>query len=342
MVTANLITKIATWYAENQRSLPWRDRPAPYQTWVSEIMLQQTQVAAVVEYFKRWMKEFPTVEKLARAKPSRVHEMWAGLGYYSRARNLQAGAKQIVAMKRMPANRAQWLEIKGVGEYSAGAICSIALNQPEAIVDGNVVRVFSRLNAVAAVSGKREEVWEWSRKYISKSTAMGFQPRDANQALMEFGALVCKPKSPLCGECPVRAQCKGKVNPSLYPAPKKKIWKEIVENNFLVLNANREILLQQSLKGEWRAGLWDLPTELPKEISAKRLQPVAEIKIALIVTNHKISRNVVCANMIASRPLKIQTKRPTRWFSIDDLPAHGASLKKSLARALPVMDADSG
>lgn len=195
------------WYEINKRDLPWRRHRDPYLIWISEIMLQQTRVDTVIPYFQRFIERFPTVKDLAEAPEEDVLKCWEGLGYYSRARNLQAAARQVMELHdgEIPANKADVAALKGVGPYTTGAILSIAFDQPEPAVDGNVMRVLSRYFLI------REDIMKTGTRTLMEELAKELIPRgraaDFNQALMELGALVCTPKSPHCLVCPVMAQC---------------------------------------------------------------------------------------------------------------------------------------
>ena len=199
---------------------PLRPWPNAYATWVSEIMLQQTRVETVIEYFERWMRRFPTVHALAAASSEDVNAHWAGLGYYRRARFLHEGAKRVVATMRgeLPSTAEALKQIPGIGEYTAGAIASIAFDQQAPIVDGNVIRVMARLRALAVHPKHKlglRLIWE-----LAADLVQGERPGDLNQALMELGATVCTPKSPACGACPVadvcraRAECERRARPT--------------------------------------------------------------------------------------------------------------------------------
>ncbi|RUS89256.1 hypothetical protein EGW08_002999 [Elysia chlorotica] len=206
---------LLSWYDKNKRDLPWRQissndvNQSAYATWVSEIMLQQTQVATVINYYNKWMKKWPTLEALAASDIEAVNEAWSGLGYYSRGKRLFEGAKKVVTelQGQMP-RTAQDLEkqLPGVGRYTAGAIASIAFGEVTGLVDGNVVRVWSRLRAIGANSTVPEVMelfWQLSHQCVDPD-----RPGDFNQALMELGATVCSPRQPQCGRCPVQALCR--------------------------------------------------------------------------------------------------------------------------------------
>lgn len=202
-----LAEALLNWYDENKRELPWRKDKDPYKIWVSEIMLQQTRVEAVKPYFEKWIERFPTIQSLASASEDEVLHYWQGLGYYSRARNLLAGAREVAEKyeARMPETRAETEKIKGIGEYTAGAILSIAYDKKEAAIDGNVLRVFSRLFCVEGDIMK-QTVKKEITKLVERELPPG-RTGDFNQALMDLGSRVCIPKEPRCGQCPVTSFC---------------------------------------------------------------------------------------------------------------------------------------
>ncbi|XP_010251435.1 PREDICTED: adenine DNA glycosylase [Nelumbo nucifera] len=216
--TLKMRSSLLQWYYENQRVLPWRknqddeDNNAQgvsdtraYAVWVSEVMLQQTRVASVIDYYNRWMEKWPTVYHLAQASQEEVNEMWAGLGYYRRARYLLEGAKLIVERGEFPKTVSALREIPGIGDYTAGAIASIAFKETVPVVDGNVVRVIARLKAISAnpKEGKTiKSFWKLAGQLVDP-----LRPGDFNQALMELGATICNPSSPSCSTCPISEQC---------------------------------------------------------------------------------------------------------------------------------------
>ena len=204
--------RLIAWYNRGHRDLPWRNTRDPYKIWVSEIMLQQTRVEAVRSYYARFMEDFPTVHRLAAAPLDQVLKDWEGLGYYSRARNLHKAAGQIVDRGGFPTTYEEIRSLSGIGDYTAGAICSIAYNQPAAAVDGNVLRVIARLYAygedILDTKAKRQ-ITRWVIEHIPESTSYEKGPCAYTQALMELGAMVCIPKAPRCEKCPLREDCQG-------------------------------------------------------------------------------------------------------------------------------------
>lgn len=302
----------ANWFGLTHRILPWRDEPTLYRVWISEIMLQQTQVATVVPYFERFVARFPSVEALAAAPESDVVHAWAGLGYYSRARNLHKGAQKIVAAGGIQnfKSREAWLEVPGVGPYTAGAITSIALGAPEAILDGNVERVLARVlqldRAALGDATYKAQLWEASGRWVAQAYDWGVSPRVFNQALMELGATICNPRAPRCGLCPLAPICGASrtEHPARLPtrkAPKK--WIEIQEARDCWMDSRGRVLVEQAATGQWRAGLWDLPEsreQSPEGARARAGQSISkppgkweragEVVTRHVVTRHKITR----------------------------------------------------
>ncbi len=281
------------WYWVNRRVMPWRkdNHADPYAVWVSEAMLQQTTVAAVVPYFERWMERFPVVEALAEASSDEVMRYWQGLGYYSRARNLLAGAKLVVE-HGWPDSVERWRALPGVGEYTAGAVASIAQSLPAALVDGNVERVYSRLAMDGSVGADlKKAAWKWARQNLAVD-----HPGDWNQALMELGSTVCLPRNPLCGRCPVPDYCKAAQADRVgeFPSPKPKMqWIEL--NHVTVVPVfDGKIGLIQVEDGAWWSGLWHPPRGDAVEALAILLgDPGVRVgAFNHVVTRHKISLEV--------------------------------------------------
>lgn len=267
------------WYRAEKREMPWRRTRDPYAIWVSEVMLQQTQVATVVDYWLRWMDRFPTVESLASADEQEVLALWAGLGYYQRARRLQAGAKW-VCENGLPQSREDWLSVPGIGPYTSAAIASIAQEEPVALVDGNVERVFARMAAFTK-SGRElhQAAWKWAEENLRADS-----PGDWNQALMELGATVCAPKAPKCMLCPALSACEAR-RQNLHerlPAPEPKPETVRLERSCRVLVRDGQIGLRQIPKGQWWEGMWAFPDCPPTDED-----PFVTVRHA--VTKHRIT-----------------------------------------------------
>jgi A/G-specific adenine glycosylase len=331
-----ILQSLGKWFERQKRSLPWREDPSVYRVWVSEIMLQQTQVVTVIPYFEKFIAKFPTVQKLARANEQEVMQHWAGLGYYSRARNLHLGAKQIALRKKFPETRLGWLDIPGVGEYTAGAILSIALDQPEAILDGNVERVISRMHQLER---DKKKLWAISREWVEAAFKNKIRPSVWNQALMELGATICTPKSPKCNLCPVSTGCLSfkKGTQDQYPPKKpKKEWKEIKEEIYFYFDRKGHVLLQKNDGHQWRKGLWD---GLRKKMNPDLLKfkKLGTVKTKHIVTRHKIERTShiyvqhesVRTLWVAWEPREICERKWVSVLKADEVPT-GSAFKKTL------------
>tara|TARA_B100000795_G_C22800259_1_gene441499 strand:- start:2503 stop:3546 length:1044 start_codon:yes stop_codon:yes gene_type:complete len=250
------------WYLQNNRELPWRKTKNPYFIWLSEIMLQQTRVAQGTAYYLKFSESFPTVFDLAKADESTVLKMWQGLGYYSRARNLHYSAKQIAEEfnGEFPSTYKEIIKLKGIGDYTASAIASICFNEPTAVVDGNVYRVLSRYFGINTAINSSAGIKEF--KALAQTLIDESKPGTHNQAIMDFGALHCKPQNPLCETCPFADSCvalEKKLTKEL-PVKEKKIKVRNRYFNFLVVktNTNKTILSERKGKGIWQ-GLYQFP-----------------------------------------------------------------------------------
>ncbi len=268
------------WYRANRRDLPWRRTRDPYAVWISEAMLQQTRVETVIPYWERFLARFPDIQRLAAAEPDAVLGAWAGLGYYSRARNLQRAAQLVVAKHagQLPDTVEGLRELPGVGRYTAGAVASIAFDRPEPVVDGNVARVLVRLHGIRE-NPKRPateaRLWE-----LATALALGKSPGDLNQALMELGALVCTPRAPRCPACPLRRRCaavRAGDAESLPVRVRKPPSKKIEAVAALIVRRGRVLAVRRPPRG-LLGGLWELPGgEL-----APRERPEAGLRRALL------------------------------------------------------------
>lgn len=249
------------WYQKEKRDLPWRKTRNPYFIWVSEIMLQQTQVKTVIPYYKKWIAAFPTVKKLAESPENRVLKIWEGLGYYSRARNIHKAAKVVTREYggKIPDNPEDILKLPGIGRYTSGAILSIAFEKTIPVVDGNVIRVLSRLFTLPENGAARES--ENKLYKIAENLLPRKDPGDFNQAMMELGATVCLPKKPSCPLCPVKSICQSRQLglQESYPPPKLRAGTKKIEVSAAVILRNGKTYIQQRPLNGLMGGLWEFP-----------------------------------------------------------------------------------
>ncbi|HET9695341.1 MAG TPA: A/G-specific adenine glycosylase [Terriglobales bacterium] len=267
---------LLNWYDVNRRDLPWRQTKDPYRIWISEIMLQQTRVGAVLDHYRRFLDRFPDVETLAKAREQSVLAAWSGLGYYRRARNLHAAAK-VVSFERggeFPRTAEGLRELPGVGRYTSAAIASIAFDEPNAVVDGNVERVLSRVTGRVELSER--ETWTLAEEMLSRE-----RPGDFNQAMMELGATVCLPGEPKCLNCPVIALCKTRGS-----QPTRKKEQRVSREISLALPRKEGAvwLVQRDKSASLMPGMWELP-----EISANGRSPEARFKHSILNTDYNVS-----------------------------------------------------
>ncbi|RYM00014.1 A/G-specific adenine glycosylase [Sporolactobacillus sp. THM7-7] len=270
------------WYAENRRDLPWRRTRDPYRIWVSEVMLQQTQVDTVIPYYQKFMDRFPTVYDLAEAPEQTVLKYWEGLGYYSRARHLQQGVREVAEKYdgQVPRGKTDLLSIQGIGPYTAGAILSIAFNEPAPAVDGNVMRVMSRIFLIDEDIAKAKTKKTFAR--IVGELIAETDPSAFNQSLMDLGAMICHPKNPSCSICPVKKYCLAYDEGAEmeYPVKSGKAKARPIDYAVLLIDdeAGRFLIEQRPDKG-LLAGLWQFPMiALQPEDGAEHLQKVFEEK----------------------------------------------------------------
>ncbi|MBO3117931.1 A/G-specific adenine glycosylase [Winogradskyella sp. DF17] len=269
-------TELINWYSANKRKLPWRETKNPYFIWLSEIILQQTQVKQGLPYYNAFVKEFPTVFDLAEASEETVLKLWQGLGYYSRARNLHASAKHIAYTLNgeFPKTYEDIKKLKGVGDYTASAIASIAFNEPEAVVDGNVYRVLSRYFGLDTAINSTEGIKAF--KTLAQRLIDKKQPASYNQAIMEFGALQCKPKAPCCLVCPLQDGCvalqQNKINQLPVKLKKTKVTKKFF-NYMVCVDQDQNILFEKRQgKGIWQ-NLYQFPLiESDKSLDAEEFE----------------------------------------------------------------------
>jgi A/G-specific adenine glycosylase len=323
------------WFEKNQRPLPWRKKYDPYEVWISEIMLQQTQVKTVLPYFDRWMKALPTIKSVAEAKEDFVLKLWEGLGYYSRARNIQKAARQIIGKHggKFPLDYEDILALPGGGKYTAAAISSIAFNQDRPVGDGNVIRVLSRLflyTGNTRLPEAEKQMWKWANEVLPSGRARLF-----NQAMMEFGALKCTPTNPGCSSCPLGSRCQAYRQGTVDQLPDRgprKLTKNI-KVAIAVIRKDGKIFIQKRSSKGLMAGLWEFPggkvgkgesvisalhRELEEEcgIKVKNLKKIREIKHAY--TSYKVDLHCFEADYEAGR-LKLKAAVDGKWVRPSEL-----------------------
>lgn len=266
---ATFADKLLDWYDNNRRILPWREDPTPYHVWLSEIMLQQTQVQTVIAYYERFLNALPTIDALAAVDEDRLHKLWEGLGYYSRADNLHKTAKILMRSYegQLPESYSTLLTLPGIGPYTAGAIASIAFGERISAVDGNVLRILSRLLAYdepvnVAASAK-------PLKELAQAIVPAHRPGDFNQALMDLGAMVCSANgAPHCANCPVAVLCEANARQiaAFFPVKRPKKPRTVEMHTIVILHAGRRIWIRKRPKGQLLAGLWEF-LDLPGAIT---------------------------------------------------------------------------
>lgn len=312
---ARLRERLGAWFAREQRDLPWRRTRDPYAIWISEAMLQQTRVETVVPYYTRFLARFPDVTLLAQAAEEEVLAHWSGLGYYSRARALRAAARELVARHagELPRTRAELLALPGIGPYTAGAVLSIAYSASEALVDGNVQRVFARLFALADPAGSPalvERCWELAEELVPPP-GDALDPGQWNQALMELGARLCTARAPACAACPLRAECRALAEgrTAELPAPKARRATLAVELEIAVVRrADGAHLLQRRPSTGRMADLFEHPTrELvldtkppslwPRDFDGRLTLAAPVLTLTHAITHHRIRARVCPARL---------------------------------------------
>ena len=344
---AQIAARLVGWHVQHQRLLPWRETRAgdrdPYAVWISEIMLQQTRVETVIDYFNRWMERFPSVEALAAADLQAVLKTWEGLGYYARARNLHKAAQQIVAQHggQLPSDRSALLALPGIGEYTVGAILSIAFNQPEPILDGNVKRVLARLFDIDQPINQPavlRHLWELARGVVESAPAT--TAGDCNEALMELGATVCTPQNPRCLICPLLDLCAAARtgNQALRPVMPRRKQTPHYDVAAGVIWAGEpfrsKLLIAQRLPDGMLGGLWefpggklephdaDLPACLRREIG-EELAIEIEVGDLLTTVRHaythfRITLHTFHARHVAGKPQTLGCQA-WRWVELTEL-----------------------
>ncbi|MEQ9460192.1 MAG: A/G-specific adenine glycosylase [Phycisphaeraceae bacterium] len=347
----HLVTALLAWHREHRRDLPWRapwcSRPDPYRVLVSEVMLQQTQVATVIPYFQRFIEAFPSIEALAAADPDRVMKLWQGLGYYSRARRLQACAQAIAAQHggRVPSTFEALRALPGLGDYTAGAIASIAFGLPVPAIDGNVSRVLSRIDdidlPVDRPEGKRavREAATGMLAVLSKSDVGGAWGVDVgggmvNESLMELGATICTPREPKCLHCPVSDHCLGLARGTVAQRPitTPKRDPRAVEHHVVAMERKGKFLFRQRPSAGLWAEMWELPTLERESVKAATLVDWAASSFGLVLsqpkksqafehrTTHRLITFTLWRAEVSSGRLKAGSGLWRKPSDVDDLP----------------------
>jgi A/G-specific adenine glycosylase len=338
--------QLLQWYAGHRRNLPWRDTDDPYAIWVSEVMLQQTQVQTVIPYYQRFLDRFPDVKRLAAADLQEVLLMWEGMGYYARARNLHRAAKQVVTEYdgRLPATLKEIRKLPGVGEYIASAVLSIAFEQPHAVVDGNVKRVTARLFEIETPVNSTGAYRRF--KAVADGILDCKQPGAFNQAVMELGALVCTPRRPTCRSCPVQAHCAAYRSEQVPAYPIRLKRKPVPEYRIavgIVFKKDRALIARRKPEG-LLGGLWEFPGGKIKTDEDPVMACVREIKeeVNLVIeverqltrvrhayTHFRIVMDVFVCRLVSGR-VKLTGPVDYRWVRLGDLeqyPFPGANRK---------------
>lgn len=337
------------WYDANRRDLPWRRTRDPYAIWISEAMLQQTRVETVIPYWERFLARFPDVERLANAELDDVYAVWTGLGYYSRARNLKRAAAMVVSDfgGELPDTAEELRRLAGIGRYTAGAVASIAFDREEPLVDGNVVRVFARLEDVRDDPSEKQVVERfWS---LAAELVRGPRPGDLNQALMELGATLCTPKRPACLACPIARHCKAHAHGVAEQLPRKAKRGAVRAMRAVAVAVDRGGLVLAVRRPETglMAGLWELPGgpleagEEAKERAAsllqeavglevRELEPVGQVEH--LFTHRRLVLDVFRAKALPGTRVRLSVHTAHRWIPADKLLelAHAGATRKAL------------
>lgn len=330
-----LAQRLLAWYDRNARNLPWRGQPDAYRVWVSEIMLQQTRVDTVVPYFERWIQRFPTLADLAGASEQEVLQLWEGLGYYSRARNLLKAARQVIEQHQgqIPSTREELEKLPGIGRYTAAAIASIAFGRREAALDGNIRRVLARLFDIQAPARSPEGerlLWKLAMDHLPLE-----QAGDFNQALMDLGAVICTPQAPRCSQCPLAELCLARAAGVQEQRPIRKAHPAIpcYLVTAAVIKRNGTVLIARRPENGLLGGLWEFPggkveegEDLP---AALRREIQEELGVAIAVgesvgiyqhayTHFRVRLHAFRCRLSAGEPAPLQASE-LRWVTLNQL-----------------------
>lgn len=347
MPHAELVQSLLAWFEQNRRDLPWRRTREPYAVWISEVMLQQTQVSTVIPYWERWMAELPDIGSLARARPERLRKLWEGLGYYSRLRNLQEAARLIIRQHngQFPTRFEEVYELPGIGRYTAGAICSIAFHQPFPVLDGNVTRVLCRLFGIRSdprAPATNRKLWDLAQQLVREAALAapacqsdgprqgGIHPVSAlNQSLMELGAVVCTARQPRCPQCPLSANCVARARDQATSLPRRRAGPRATPRHFMafIFESKRRFFVRQRPADGINAGFWEFPSVEVRKADAdpgmicRQVlgRPPAKCK-KLCCVKHSITRfriTLEAFEVVAGSFDKLTT--PGRWLAVSSL-----------------------
>lgn len=329
--------EIIRWYLTNKRSLPWRDTQDAYVIWLSEIILQQTRVEQGMPYFNRFLEAYPTVSDFAAATETQILKLWQGLGYYSRGRNMLFTAKQILELHNgiFPVQYDELIKLKGIGEYTAAAISSFSSGEAKAVLDGNVFRVLSRYYGISTPINSTEGKKQFSE--LAQSLIHHDDPALYNQAVMEFGALQCKPKSPDCPSCPLQISCYARTHNqvSVLPVKLKKLTVKTRYINYFICQNGNEILVNKRIYDDIWQHLYDFPRiETPEAVSIFNGDFIKEVKqnfgpdvtvLPLMELKHLLTHQIIYVQFFAldNYIINFNTNAEAKWVSwadFDQLP----------------------
>ena len=357
MIQRDIVQSLLGWFARNARNLPWRRTRDPYAIWVSEVMLQQTQIATVTPFYRRFLEAFPTVSHLAQAPLERVLELWSGLGYYRRARHLHQAAQVLAQQSKFPEDYAGLRALPGIGDYTAKALLSIAFNQPYAVLDGNVARVVARLRRL------RGNLHQPHFRRAVESELDGLlsrrQPGNFNQALMELGQTICLPRGPLCATCPLAKWCSGyrSGNPEAFPLPRPRRAAESHHLAVALLRRGRRVAMVRGLADGLLDDLWNFPAafggspaealeSLREKLAGLMRAPIAAVRarhgVPLLTLGEPMAefRHGITFRAIQGRVYPVETSRAIRhaslhWFELKQIPQAAISqLARKIAQKI--------
>ena len=310
----NFAAILLQWFKNNGRPLPWRETNDPYAIWLSEVILQQTRIAQGMSYWERFIAQWPTVNDLAAATEDEVLKAWQGLGYYSRARNLHTAAQQVVKIGEFPQTFKELKTLKGVGDYTAAAIASIAFGQPVAVVDGNVYRVLSRYYGISTPIDSTEGKKEFQT--LAQSLLPTNEPADYNEAIMDFGATQCTPTSPHCTTCPLCETCVAfrEQHINELPVKSKKVKQRERHFTYLYIEYEGELAIHQRGAGDIWQGLWELP-QAEQLTSSKDSIWETEAHLLRKGVKHILTHQILLADIYLWQP-KVRPQLPSDFIWI--------------------------